>query len=138
MGVHATTYLRLTRVTLVATATYHVCYPLAQLSYLGHSLVRDQNTLQVCLVWENVTRRITNNQDIWHFVTTLINNIKRRERDHVKRQEETSSFSPGLSCTLSLFTGLLLPLDTISFLPSLNSTFSLFSDLLLPLDTISF
>ena len=50
----------------------------------------------------------------------------RQEWDHVKRQEETSSFSLGLSSTLSLFDGLLLPLDAISISPGLNSTLSLF------------
>ena len=35
---------------------------------------------------------------------------------------ETSSFSCGLSSTLSLFTGLLLPIDAISITPGLNST----------------
>ena len=34
---------------------------------------------------------------------------------------ETSSFSCGLSSTLSLFTGLLLPIDAISITPGLNS-----------------
>ena len=52
------------------------------------------------------------------------------ERDCIKRQQETTEQQESrvqTSSTLSLFTGLLLPLDSISFSPSVNSTLVLFT-----------